>query len=672
MRSDRSLEDIMRQRFPRRELTPAARGVTEALLGGGRVLLVSPDRHERELPWRLAAEAGLRPLLVIAHSEADLQHRAEALAEELDLVACALHARLDDNHLHSLAEQLAAGKWDAALVSGRSLADPRLMAAAHALAPRLLVVEDAQRASMHGHRYDLAWLHAAGLVPQAGTVLALADVADLTTREELTARLGLDGCRVALGALDRPDLRIEARRVRSQSEMARNVLGLLADSPERAVIHVRERVEAERFAALVRDERGFDALDLTNLNRQEFGAALRRFREGGLRVIVTTGALEAGPDWPPIPISAIVGLPESLEMLHRQMHLASGDGALAVLLHERDETQRLERAAMRSAFDTGHLLGLYEALASGEELRFSALAARTGLHPEEVNLGVEALIQAGAVSVRARGDAWLQAEPRGHLSSEALAGWSLEADAIRRVRLGHITQVEGFATGRRCLREALAEALDYPLAPGKCECGRCRPREAVVIDARGPGGYPIAAGEFRGWALGLYRRPGEETPGGVPGKLIEQLKYLDSEPSGRRLAGLMAKRVTQSRTYRDCEVIVPVPPSDPDATESAAVTLARQIGAMAGLPMANPLTSASERMPQKELTSLSAKQSNIAQAFAIGSPDEVAGLQVLLVDDIFDSGATMQEAAKTLLRAGAADVRLLAAVRTSFGWRRDV
>jgi len=253
-----------------------------------------------------------------------------------------------------------------------------------------------------------------------------------------------------------------------------------------------------------------------------------------------------------------------------------------------------------------------------------------------------------------------------------LERWGREADAIRRVRLEHVAQVEQFATTRRCLRETLAEALDYPPAQGKCECGRCRPREAVIINARVAGGYPIAAGQFRGWALGLYRRPGEETPGGVPGKLIEQLKYLGSEPAGRRLAGLMAERVTQSRTYRDCEVIVPVPPSDPEATDSPAVILARQIGATAGLPVAEALVSANERTPQKELTSLSAKRDNIAQAFAIASPDEVVGLRVLLVDDIFDSGATMQEAAKMLLRAGAADVRLLAAVRTSLGWRRDV
>lgn len=134
----------------------------------------------------------------------------------------------------------------------------------------------------------------------------------------------------------------------------------------------------------------------------------------------------------------------------------------------------------------------------------------------------------------------------------------------------------------------------------------------------------------------------------------------------------MGRRVAQSRTYRDCDLIVPVPPSRPGGFPDPAAFLAREIGAATKLPVAQGLIAARERVPQKELTSLSAKKSNIARAFAVAQAEEVDGQRILLVDDIFDSGATMAEAARTLLRAGAADVRLLAAVRTNFGWRGDV
>ncbi len=76
--------------------------------------------------------------------------------------------------------------------------------------------------------------------------------------------------------------------------------------------------------------------------------------------------------------------------------------------------------------------------------------------------------------------------------------------------------------------------------------------------------------------------------------------------------------------------------------------------------------------PQKELASRGEKESNIEGAFEAAGAEAIRGRIVLLVDDVFDSGATMNEAANALRRAGATDVRLLAAVRTTFGWRSDV
>lgn len=671
MRCDRSLDDIMREQYPRRALSSAAREAAGALLAGRQALLVAPEPGERELPWRLAAAAGLLPLLVITPPHRDLQRRAQALADELDLIACHLDARFTSERVEALAKQLACGRWDAAFVSGRSLADPRLMAAARAFRPRLLVIEDAHRASVHGYRHDLAWLHAADLARAAGSVLALSDLASAPAREEIIARLGLRDCTVAFSGLDRPDLRIEARLAINPPQKDALLLGLFAEPPERAVVHVSERVEAERIAELIRDERGFSAMDMTDLTPREFGAALRRFREGGLRVLVITGALDAGEDWPTITVAATVGLPESLELLHRQMRIATGEGGRGVLIYEREEWPRLERAAATAVFDSGWLLGLYEAAVNGERLSFVELSRRTGLHPDDVNLGIEALIQGGALEPLARGDDWLRAGPGEGSVSGSLEHWGGHADDIRRSRLQRAALVPEFVLTRRCRRRALAEALDYPLAAGKCRCDRCLTQEPARISARIPGGYPIKTGGFRGWALALYRRPGEETPAAGPAKLMERLKYAGCEASGRRLALMMNRRVRMSRTYRGCELIVPIPPSDAQAGDSAAGLLAREISRLSGIPLAEALTPTRERLPQKELSSLSEKRRNIARAFEVPDAELVADRLVLLVDDIFDSGATMQEAAETIRLAGASDVRLLTAVRTAFGWRRD-
>lgn len=676
MRCQQSIDQIIRRHFPRGGLSPIARSITETLGSGRSALLVSPDATERELATELAVVVGRSPVLIVAPSDRGLDRRAEELTAQFDRISCHIHAQLTDGALDVLSQQLAAGRWDAGFVSCRSLSDPRLMRAARAFAPRMLVLEAAHRLAVHSRQYDLAWLHAKTLACEAPSVLALSCVAGTDAREDIAEQLNVNTRDVFLGGLDRPELRIEVRRVPNQPQKDAHLLGLFLDPPHRAIIYVDEHVEAERLAALIREERGFDALEITNLGPQEFGAALRRFREGGLRVLVTTGVLDPTRDWPEIPVVANIGLPESLEMLHRRLHTASGGGSRFVLIHEEDDEDEeewppLERRALSAAPDIGQMLALHAAAAGGERISYLRLSRRTGLHPEQIALGLEALIHAGTLDPLARGDDWLKAEAGDPLSSRVLERWGRCASAIRHARLAGVRQIREFAAARGCRREALAEALDYPLTASECCCDRCRRRAPVRISGRIPGGYPLRTGDFRGWALALYRRPGEDAPTEGPGMLIERLKYDGEEGCGRRLAWLMHKRVRESRTYRDCDVIVAVPASLADSEDSPAGQLAREIGRLCDMPVADVLHPAKDRLPQKELTSESAKRRNIRGAFAMESVEPIEGSIVLLVDDIYDSGATMQEAAVTLMRAGARDVRMLAAVRTAFGRRRN-
>jgi predicted amidophosphoribosyltransferase len=60
-------------------------------------------------------------------------------------------------------------------------------------------------------------------------------------------------------------------------------------------------------------------------------------------------------------------------------------------------------------------------------------------------------------------------------------------------------------------------------------------------------------------------------------------------------------------------------------------------------------------LPQSDLP-LAEKFANLKGAFEVRKPERVEGKRILLVDDILTSGATVQEASKTLLKAGASDV----------------
>jgi ComF family protein len=57
------------------------------------------------------------------------------------------------------------------------------------------------------------------------------------------------------------------------------------------------------------------------------------------------------------------------------------------------------------------------------------------------------------------------------------------------------------------------------------------------------------------------------------------------------------------------------------------------------------------------------RRQNVKNAFSVTRPEKISGKQILLVDDVFTTGSTSRECAKTLLAAGAGAVRVLTLAR---------
>lgn len=64
--------------------------------------------------------------------------------------------------------------------------------------------------------------------------------------------------------------------------------------------------------------------------------------------------------------------------------------------------------------------------------------------------------------------------------------------------------------------------------------------------------------------------------------------------------------------------------------------------------------------PQARTALRSERRAHMRHAFALTRPDMVAGKHIILVDDVVTSGATVREAARTLVRAAPASIRILA------------
>ncbi len=114
------------------------------------------------------------------------------------------------------------------------------------------------------------------------------------------------------------------------------------------------------------------------------------------------------------------------------------------------------------------------------------------------------------------------------------------------------------------------------------------------------------------------------------------------------------------------EVLVPVPLHRRRLRErgyNQSSLLARELGKLISLPVEDDyLVRQKHALPQARTSNINERKSNVADAF-ICHDHRLRGRQVLLIDDVSTSGATLDACAAVLKAAGAASVWGLALAR---------
>ena len=166
-----------------------------------------------------------------------------------------------------------------------------------------------------------------------------------------------------------------------------------------------------------------------------------------------------------------------------------------------------------------------------------------------------------------------------------------------------------------------------------------------------------------GWALDFHSRyDGDVASRSTVGELVFRYKYGNEHPLAQDLAGRWAELLAAHPGLPQFDAVIPVPPStrrDFDPVSNLAQALANQLKVPV---LANVLIKTRVTRPQKEMKSLAQKQANVAGAFALRGT--VRGQRVILLDDLYDSGATLEEAARVLSRGSVGAIVVLTLTKT--------
>lgn len=115
-------------------------------------------------------------------------------------------------------------------------------------------------------------------------------------------------------------------------------------------------------------------------------------------------------------------------------------------------------------------------------------------------------------------------------------------------------------------------------------------------------------------------------------------------------------------------VLVPVPYHWSHGFSSAADTaelLAHGIATQTTWPVVQGAVRRVRKTAKQGVLTWAERKANVHKAFALKSAQEIRGRQVLLVDDVFTSGATAAELTRILLRGGAAGVSIAVVARAT-------
>jgi ATP-dependent DNA helicase RecQ len=510
-------------------------------------------------------------------------------------------------------------------------------------------------------------------------LLALTATANKKTEEDIKNQLLVDHQTIAVHreSMNRPNIRLSITPVAGAATKLATLTELLATLTGSGLIYCATRENTELVAEFLNSQGIHAAAYHAGFETEQKRRIQDDFIHDKYTVIAATNALGMGIDKSNLRYIIHFDLPGSITAYYQEVGRSGRDGLPAdgILLYDPADS-KIQRHFIHSAQPTeGDFEYILKIISnSSTALNLATLKRTSGMHPTKLSVITAELVEQGFVQ-KASHNGYQTYQLTTQTGKPNLARY----DTQHRVRNNELTNMKRYAElTHRCLMVVLREALGDINAQSCGQCCRCtnnsfapsRDQDLITaisswLDSRTipiqlskkinntAVGMAVLDGKLRSdmFVQFMRERAGNNTtPLGMPDLLLQLIKacLLD-----------LAKR-------HQFSCIIPIPSRTWAAQKQVVDHLAHYLRIPViknTLSWSNPPTSR-----QGELLNNDQRKHNVNQRMQVTSHPKIPKGTILLFDDYFGSGATMNEASRALREHGLLNNKIIPFAVAAVKW----